>query len=50
MANDLQLFCGGFWVDLSGHHSSADAALFPLVIDAQPDLAPTIAKLIQDTI
>ena len=46
--NDLQLFCGGFCVALSGHHASEDATLFPLVVGVQPDLAATVRQLMQD--
>lgn len=48
LAGDLQLFCGGFCVALTGHHVSEDAALFPLVLAAEPDLAETVSKLVQD--
>lgn len=48
LAGDLQLFCGGFCVALTGHHLSEDAALFPLVLEAEPELADTVAKLVQD--
>lgn len=48
VSNDLQLFCGGFCAALSGHHTSEDATLFPLVLGAQPDLAGTVRKLKQD--
>lgn len=48
VSNDLQLFCGGFCVALSGHHTSEDATLFPLVVGVRPDLVGTVAKLKQD--
>ena len=48
VSNDLQLFCGGFCVALSGHHTSEDATLFPLVVGLEPDLAETVNKLKQD--
>jgi len=48
VSNDLQLFCGGFCVALTGHHTSEDATLFPLVLEAQPNLAGTVSKLKQD--
>jgi hemerythrin-like domain-containing protein len=48
VANDLQLYCGGFCMALSGHHTSEDATLFPLVLGIEPDLAETIRKLRQD--
>jgi hypothetical protein len=45
---DLLLYCWGFCVALDGHHRSEDAALFPAIVAARPDLAPVIAKLSQD--
>lgn len=45
---DLQLYCVGFCVALSGHHTSENATLFPKVLADHPELAPTIAKLVQD--
>ena len=48
IAGDLQFFCGGFCVALTGHHLSEDAALFPRVLESDPELAETVAKLVQD--
>lgn len=48
IARDLQLYCVGFCVALTGHHASEDARLFPLVLAERPELAPTVAKLMQD--
>jgi hemerythrin-like domain-containing protein len=42
------LYCWGFCSALSGHHRSEDGALFPLVVEAHPDLAPVVAQLTQD--
>ena len=42
------LYCWGFCAALSGHHGSEDGALFPLVVEAHPDLAPVVAQLTQD--
>jgi hypothetical protein len=38
----------GFCVALGGHHSSEDATLFPMVLARRPELAPAVAKLVQD--
>jgi hemerythrin-like domain-containing protein len=35
-------------VALGGHHSSEDATLFPMVLAGRPDLAPVVARLVQD--
>lgn len=48
VARNLQLFCWGFCVALTGHHQSEDEALFPTIIERRPDLAPVIAKLMED--
>jgi hemerythrin-like domain-containing protein len=48
LARDLRLYCVGFCVALGGHHRSEDATLFPIVLSHRPDLAPTVAKLVQD--
>ena len=48
LAQNLRLFCWGFCVSLDGHHNSEDGALFPLILEARPDLAPVIANLKQD--
>jgi len=48
VSRDLRLFCLGFCTALNGHHTSEDSALFPLVLELRPDLAPVIAKLKQD--
>jgi len=48
LADDLQLFCSGFCVALTGHHLHEDAQLFPRVLEAEPDLADTVSKLVQD--
>lgn len=45
---DLLLYCRGFCVALDGHHRAEDAALFPAIVAARPDLAPVIATLSQD--
>jgi hypothetical protein len=47
-SKDLQLYCGGFCVALSGHHRSEDATLFPLILRAHPELADTVGTLVQD--
>jgi hemerythrin-like domain-containing protein len=47
-ASDLLLYCRGFCVALDGHHRSEDAALFPALVAAHPQLAPVIEKLMQD--
>jgi hemerythrin-like domain-containing protein len=48
VARDLRLYCVGFCVALGGHHSSEDAMLFPMVLARRPELAPAVAKLVQD--
>jgi hypothetical protein len=48
VSRDLRLFCLGFCTALNGHHTSEDAALFPLLLERRPDLAPVVAKLKQD--
>lgn len=48
VSRDLRLFCLGFCTALSGHHTSEDDSLFPLVERHRPDLAPVLAKLRQD--
>jgi len=48
LSSDLTLFCRGFCVALAGHHSSEDTSLFPLVVEQHPELAPVVAKLMQD--
>jgi hemerythrin-like domain-containing protein len=48
IAGDLQVFCGGFCLALTGHHLSEDAALFPRVLGVEPGLADTVTKLMQD--
>ncbi|KGN39163.1 hemerythrin domain-containing protein [Knoellia subterranea] len=48
LAADLLLYCHGFCAALDGHHRSEDAALFPQIAAARPDLAPVLAKLSQD--
>ena len=48
LAKNLRLFCWGFCVSLDGHHNSEDGGLFPLILEARPDLAPVIANLKQD--
>lgn len=47
-ARDLQLYCVGFCVALTGHHRSEDATLFDLVLAAEPGLAPVVADLKRD--
>ncbi|WP_226370324.1 hemerythrin domain-containing protein [Pseudonocardia oceani] len=42
------LYCWGFCTALTGHHRSEDGALFPLLVDRRPDLAPVVAQLVQD--
>jgi hypothetical protein len=48
VSRDLQLFCLGFCTALSGHHTSEDRALFPILLERRPDLAPVIDRLKQD--
>ena len=48
LPRDLALYCVGFCVALDGHHASEDAALFPLITAAHPDLADVVGKLKQD--
>ena len=48
VSRDLRLFCLGFCTALNGHHTSEDSALFPLILERRPDLAPVIAQLKQD--
>ncbi len=45
---DLQLYCVGFCVALTGHHRSEDTTLFDVALAAEPDLAPVIADLKRD--
>lgn len=45
---DLLLYCWGFCVALDGHHRAEDAALFPAIVAARPDLAKVIATLSHD--
>jgi hemerythrin-like domain-containing protein len=47
-ARELQMYCLGFCGALSGHHAGEDATLFPMVLADRPDLAPAVAKLVQD--
>jgi len=48
VSRDLRLFCLGFCTALNGHHTSEDAALFPLLLERRPDLAPVVSQLKQD--
>lgn len=45
---DLQVHCLAFCSALATHHAGEDNGMFTDVIDARPDLAPAIAKLIDD--
>ncbi|WP_163544052.1 hemerythrin domain-containing protein [Occultella kanbiaonis] len=45
---DLLLYCWGFCSALTGHHRSEDAALFPQIEAAHPDLAPVLRGLTRD--
>ncbi|MBZ2198339.1 hemerythrin domain-containing protein [Occultella gossypii] len=45
---DLLLYCWGFCAALTGHHRGEDAALFPQIEAAHPDLAPVLRGLTQD--
>ncbi|TDE99119.1 hemerythrin domain-containing protein [Occultella glacieicola] len=47
-SRDLLLYCWGFCAALSGHHRSEDAALFPQIEAAHPDLAPVLQGLTRD--
>jgi hypothetical protein len=47
-ARDLLLYCHGFCVALTGHHSTEDGALFPRILEERPDLAPVIDSLVRD--
>ncbi|MFE6307390.1 hemerythrin domain-containing protein [Nocardiopsis sp. NPDC057823] len=47
-AQDLLLYCHGFCRALTGHHRSEDTTLFPLLVAADPGLAPVVAQLKQD--
>lgn len=44
---ELLLYCKGFCVALTGHHEAEDHTLFPAIVAAHPDLAPTIRRLEQ---
>lgn len=48
IATDLLVHCHGFCAALDGHHRSEDAALFPRIAAARPDLEPVLARLSQD--
>ena len=48
LSSDLQLFCRGFCVALTGHHTSEDTSLFPLLVDRHPELASMVVTLKQD--
>ncbi len=48
LTSDLLLYCWGFCAALGGHHRGEDAALFPLVTAAHPELAAVISQLSQD--
>ncbi|WP_306371356.1 hemerythrin domain-containing protein [Nocardiopsis sp. CC223A] len=48
LSRDLLLYCHGFCRALTGHHRSEDAALFPLLVAADPGLAPVVSQLKQD--
>jgi hemerythrin-like domain-containing protein len=48
LTKDLALYCGGFCFALTGHHGAEDADLFPRVLAEHPELAPTVAQLVQD--
>ncbi|MDE3724167.1 hemerythrin domain-containing protein [Nocardiopsis sp. N85] len=47
-SRDLLLYCHGFCEALTGHHRGEDAALFPLLVAADPALKPVVARLKQD--
>jgi hypothetical protein len=42
------LFCHGFCTALTGHHQGEDRELFPAIVTAHPELAPTLQTLEQD--
>ncbi|MFD6099120.1 hemerythrin domain-containing protein [Nocardiopsis flavescens] len=47
-SRDLLLYCHGFCQALTGHHRGEDTALFPLLVAADPALAPVVSQLKQD--
>ncbi|MFL1381835.1 MULTISPECIES: hemerythrin domain-containing protein [unclassified Nocardiopsis] len=47
-SRDLLLYCHGFCRALTVHHRSEDTALFPLLVAAEPGLAPVVSQLKQD--
>lgn len=47
-AGELLLYCHGFCAALTDHHRSEDAALFPVIEQARPDLGPVLATLTED--
>ncbi|MCW4458582.1 hemerythrin domain-containing protein [Microbacterium sp. MPKO10] len=47
-ARDLLLYCHGFCVALSGHHSAEDRELFPALAAEHPELRETLRSLAQD--
>lgn len=48
LTRELRLLCHGFCVALTAHHEGEDRQLFPAIAAAHPELAPTLAKLVQD--
>lgn len=47
-STDLQIYCTGFCLALSEHHTSEDDHLFPAVVAAHPELADLVADLRRD--
>jgi len=48
LAEDVQSHCVGLCSWITEHHTTEDARLFPMVLDAYPELAPVIARLQED--
>ncbi|GAA2058764.1 hypothetical protein GCM10009839_80910 [Catenulispora yoronensis] len=46
--DSLATHCLAFCSALTAHHHSEDAGMFAGLLDARPDLAPTVAKLVED--
>ena len=48
VADGLQAYCLAFCSALATHHLGEDDGMFTQLLDARPDLAPAIGRLIED--
>ncbi|MEV7601170.1 hemerythrin domain-containing protein [Kitasatospora sp. NPDC089797] len=46
--DDLPTHCLAFCTALTDHHEGEDSGLFAALVRERPDLAPTVAKLVED--